>query len=128
MAKTLVYREPDGDRAPFLRGILTQSLVTAGLVFEDAYKLAQDVRNKLKDQEEISTHDIKSMVTELLRQKYDSEQVIRYSQKFDENEIIVHMPTHSEAFSLNILAHTLSSYAIDDEVAIHGAKIVYRTL
>ena len=31
MAKTIVINEPDGDRAPFLRGILIQSLVNAGL-------------------------------------------------------------------------------------------------
>jgi 2-phosphoglycerate kinase len=46
MAKTSVYKEPDGDLTPFLRGILTQSLVNAGLSFEDAYQLAQDVRNE----------------------------------------------------------------------------------
>jgi len=36
MAKLIVIKEPEGDRIPFLKGILVQSLVNAGLAFEEA--------------------------------------------------------------------------------------------
>jgi 2-phosphoglycerate kinase len=48
MAKLIVIKEPEGDRSPFLRGILVQSLVNAGLAFDDAYELAQVVRGKCR--------------------------------------------------------------------------------
>ena len=48
MAKLIVIKEPEGDQSPFLRGILVQSLVNASLTFDDAYDLAQAVRNELQ--------------------------------------------------------------------------------
>jgi 2-phosphoglycerate kinase len=53
MTKLIVIKEPEGDQSPFLRGILVQSLVNAGLAFDDAYELAQIVRNEFQDNREI---------------------------------------------------------------------------
>lgn len=128
MAKTVVYKEPDGDLTPFLRGILTQSLVNSGLSFDDSYHLAQDIRNDLKDVEQISTQDLEVRVSVLLRSRFGSEQAERYLQKFSHDEIIVHTPTQSEAFSISILAHSLSSYAIKYDDALVGARTIYKAL
>ena len=35
--KTIVINERENERVPFLRGILTRSLLDAGLAFEDAF-------------------------------------------------------------------------------------------
>ena len=128
MAKTVVYKEPDNDKAPFLRGILTQSLVNTGLTFEDAYQMAQDVRNELKDVDEISSSDLKKLVSRLLETRFGSELAERYHQELADNDIIVHTPTNSGPFSLSELAHSLSTYAIKYEVALEGAKKVYASL
>lgn len=128
MAKTNVYKEPDGDQTPFLRGILTQSLVNIGLGFDDAYQAAQDIRNDLKDTQEISTDDLKSRVSALLGERFGKEFQARYLAKSAETDIIVHTPTRSETFSLSVLSHSLSTYALSHEDALAGAKKVYRSL
>lgn len=128
MAKTHVFKEPDGALTPFLRGILTQSLVNAGLGFEDAYQLAQDVRSDLKDTDKISTRQLKARVAKLITQKFGAKHAARYEQKFTPGDITVHTPARSEAFSLSELTRSLSSYAIDYETALFGAEKVYEFL
>jgi len=64
--KTIVINERDQTRIPFLRGILIRSLLDAGLEFEDAYRLASDMRDALAEIEEISSDDIRQRVCEML--------------------------------------------------------------
>ena len=64
--KTIVINEKDQTRIPFLRGILIRSLLDAGLEFDDAYRLASDMRDALSDVEEISSDDIRHRVSEQL--------------------------------------------------------------
>ena len=70
MARTMVGKGSDGDQVPFLRGILTQSLVKAGLSFDDAYGLAQAVRAELKEVPEISSEALRDRVAELLAERF----------------------------------------------------------
>ena len=63
-----LYREITGDQIPFFRGILVQSLIKTGLGYDEAYTLAQEVRDKLKDIEEVSRHDLIKLVVNLLKQ------------------------------------------------------------
>ena len=64
--KTIVINEKDQTRIPFLRGILIRSLLDAGLEFDDAYRLASEMREALSDVEEISSDDIRHRVSEQL--------------------------------------------------------------
>ena len=66
MSKIIVKTEPNGDHIPFFRGILTQSLVNAGIDFEDAYRLAQEVKDNLKDIPEISTTALRVKVAKVI--------------------------------------------------------------
>ena len=65
MAKTLVV-ESNGSttKIPFLRGILTHSLQEAGLSFDEAYALADAVRDRLSETAEISTTELRQTVLE----------------------------------------------------------------
>ena len=128
MAKTTVYKTSGGDHTPFLRGILTQSLVNTGLPFEDAYDLAQEIRDDLKDIETISTDKLKARVSQQLQKKFGTKQADRYEQKMSYSDIIVHTPTQSEPFSLTLLAQSLSSYAIEYDTAMFAATKIYETL
>jgi len=65
--KTIVIKEKENSRVPFLRGILIRSLLDAGLVFEDAFVLATRVREELSDSDEITTGEIRAKVCELLK-------------------------------------------------------------
>ena len=67
--KTIVVKKHENTRVPFLRGILTRSLLDAGLSFEDALDLATAVREELADKKEVSTGTIHSMVCRLLEKR-----------------------------------------------------------
>ena len=58
MARFSVVRSGTSEKVPFLRGILVQSLVDAGLSFKDAYRVAQLIREQLSDTQEISTDEL----------------------------------------------------------------------
>jgi len=67
--KTFVINEKEGTRIPFLRGILTRSLLDAGLEFEDAFELATGVRDRLSSQAEVTSDTIRDLVFGLLEEK-----------------------------------------------------------
>lgn len=129
MAKTVVIKLPGDDRTPFLRGILVQSLMNSGLSFDDAYTLAQTVRDGLQDIVEITTSDLRDRVGKLLSEHYGPEQRANYENRpTAEADIIVHTQTRSEPFSVGILAHSLETCTVEPEVALEGARQVYTSL
>ena len=129
MAKLIVIKEPEGDRTPFLRGILVQSLVNAGLAFGDAYDLAQTIRNVLQDRGEIASTELRDRVAVLLEESYGSDKCKLYEARpSSEPGIIVHTPTRSVPFSAGILAHSLETCAIPPEMAMQGARKVLANL
>jgi len=129
MSKLIVIKEPDGGQSPFLRGILVQSLVNAGFAFDDAYDLAQTVRNELHDKREITSTELRDRVAELLEKRHGNEQRQRYeSELLNKPAIIVHTPTRSAPFSVGILAHSLETCAIPPEMAMQGASKVLANL
>ena len=129
MAKLIVIKEPEGDHTPFLRGILVQSLVNAGLDFDAAYELAQSVRNELHESQEITSTDLKRRVAKLLEERHGGQQRKLYeTEPRSEPGIIVHTPTRSAPFSAGILAHSLETCAIPPEMAMQGARKVLANL
>lgn len=129
MSKLSVINEPDGDRSPFLRGVLVQSLVNAGLDFDAAYDLAQTVRNELQLKQEISSAELKGRVAELLEEQHGSEKRQRYETgPYSESGIVVHTPTRNAPFSVGVLAHSLETCAIPPEMALQGARMVLAKL
>ncbi len=129
MAKTLVVKQSTGDRIPFLRGILVQSLADTGLPFDDAYKLAQTVRDELRDTQEITSTDLKKRVSALLDRHFGQEKCQVYvTEPKARARIIVHTPTRSAPFSVGILSHSLEACAISEEAALRGARKVHASL
>jgi 2-phosphoglycerate kinase len=129
MSKTFIVHEPDGDRTPFLRGILIQSLLNAGLGFEDAYQTAQAVRGQLRNVAEITSFELRKLVTVHLEKNYGSAASIAYNAKPEpETAITVHLPTRSTPFSIGILAHSLETCAIPPDIALLGARKILASL
>ena len=129
MAKLIVIKQPEGDRSPFLRGILVQSLVNAGLTFDVAYDLAQSIRDDLSERQEIETTELKARVAELLEQRHGRDKRRLYEAgPGNEPGIIVHTPTRSMPFSVGILARSLETCAIPPEMAMQGARKVFANL
>lgn len=69
MARTYVINQQEGSRVPFLRGILTRSLQSAGMEFEEAYELASRVRDELADEHEISSDALRECVLKRLKKQ-----------------------------------------------------------
>jgi 2-phosphoglycerate kinase len=76
--KTIVINEIDNTRIPFLRGILTRSLLEAGLKFEAAFELATVVRDELSETQEITSDELRQRVTLLLKSLGDEETQDQY--------------------------------------------------
>lgn len=129
MAKITVIKEPGGDRTPFLRGILVQSLVSSGLGFAEAYALAQDIRAGLQDIEEITSSTLQEKVAALLGERHGAEARRLYEAKQDRVPgIIVHTPTRSAPFSAGMLAHSLEACSIAPALALQASRRVYTAL
>jgi 2-phosphoglycerate kinase len=129
MAKITVLKGGEGQRSPFLRGILVQSLVNAGLPFTDAYELAQNIRNELQDVAEITSGGLRRRVAGLLEERYGRELCDAYQAKRRPGRgIIVHTQTRSAPFSAGILSHSLEACGITPEAALEGARKVYARL
>jgi len=129
MAKITVLKEGENDRSPFLRGILVQSLVTAGLSFADAYELAQSIRNELQEVPEITSARLRERVADLLETTHGKGLRDAYEARPRKGQgILVHTPTRSAPFSAGILSHSLEACGIAPEVALQGARKVYARL
>ena len=129
MAKITILKVREDERSPFLRGILVQSLVNAGLSFADAYELAQHVRNELQDIPEITSNGLRARVAEMLEARHGRALRNAYeSRPQQESGIIVHTPTRSAPFSVGILSHSLEACGITPEIALQGARKVYASM
>jgi 2-phosphoglycerate kinase len=78
--KTMVVDSRTGARMPYLRGILTRSLQTAGLKFNDAYKLATWLRRELEEQDEIGSDELRRKVAARIEERYGRAARSRYLQ------------------------------------------------
>lgn len=64
---------------PFLRGILTRSLVKAGLSFDKAYEIANRVRDQVGSAKEITTADLRTIIKKQLQSAGEEEALRRYN-------------------------------------------------
>jgi 2-phosphoglycerate kinase len=81
MAKTFIIDPIEHTETPFLRGILTSSLLESGLDFNMAYDLASRVRDKLANKTSLTTHQLRDIVIRELVKSKHQEVLQRYKQK-----------------------------------------------
>ncbi|HEX9594316.1 MAG TPA: hypothetical protein VGB12_13395 [bacterium] len=118
MARTIVtYRRRD-DRIPFLRGLLTQSLVDVGLSFTDAYAIASTMREELHRVPDIPAHELRGRVAAHLERLHGPELRQRYEAgPVADSPIQVVMDGKPTPFVLATLARSLQACAIDPPTA-----------
>ncbi|MGI9331708.1 MAG: hypothetical protein ACR2RL_01000 [Gammaproteobacteria bacterium] len=78
MAKFLVVDSEHGTEVPFLRGILIRSLQDAGLAFEEAHRIASEIRDDLNESGSVTTRKLRATVLNRLRSKPDRSVLQRY--------------------------------------------------
>lgn len=129
MKEKTIYVTSEETKVPFLRGFLTQSLIDAGLNFDEAYGVANQIRDKLKEQNSISKKKLKKIVAELLKQQFGEEVAQRYiyhTEPFP--PIIVEGGEPSIPFSKGILARSILASGLDHGSAYEVAKLIEEKL
>jgi len=130
MAKTLVIDSSDGTKVPFLRGILTRSLVDAGVSFDKAYKLASSVRQNLSDSDEVTTEKLKEMTVALLEESFDRRIIDNYlsSGQIRDPIHVIDREGQSSAFSRVQHTQALESCGLSTIDAKQASRQIYRYL
>ena len=131
MAKLFIIESITGDKIPFLRGVLVESLVRAGLSFQDAYLVAQSIRGNLEDNTEITTDMLRELASTEVRQRFGSALAKSYEQRSSrERQIMVQTSTDTDEvpFSAGILSRSLQACAIKRADALETAKLVHESL
>ena len=133
MAKVLVRSSPGKEPVPFLRGILTRSLQDAGIPFDEAYALANDIRDKLgkgKDDREVTEKEIRAVVEQMLAKKYEKEILNNYRGAFPQRDVVLVQRDDGRitSFSRNVLQKRLEPCGLDSESAGEIADEVYERL
>ena len=127
--KTFIVISSAGQRVPFLRGILVQSLVAAGLGFKDAYATAQSVRDALGSVDEIGSGALRELVADLLQKRFGPALRQAYEAGPEQGgEITVRTPSRAGPFSVGILSRYLEGCAIDRKQTLEGARSVHEIL
>jgi len=125
----IVIKEPGGDQVPFLRGILVQSLLSAGLSFKDAYSTARAVRKGLANDTVITTAELRARVAKQLEK--DFSRALRHDYEAEtehQQKIIVCSPRGDSPFSAGILTRSLEACVIDRKPAIEIALRVQEAM
>ncbi|MDH4018239.1 MAG: 2,3-bisphosphoglycerate-independent phosphoglycerate mutase [Xanthomonadales bacterium] len=76
--KTIVVNKRENEKTPFLRGILTRSLLDAGLAFEDAFAIATKIRDEIANTKKITTEKLQEKVADQLRNRGEFEVLEQY--------------------------------------------------
>lgn len=132
MARIFIIDREDQSGVPFLRGILTRSLQNAGLGFDEAYRIASEVRSELighKEEElRLSPEELRAHVLQHLTPLGD-EFVERYSGTNLQPTVLVDYPEgHSLPYSRGRYAQSLRAAGLTSEEAAMIATLSYKAL
>src|SRR5262245_5734752 len=110
-----------GRRRPFMRGIMIHSLTARGVSFEDAFRTANAVRDRIADREQVAQDEIRSLVKEILGPVPEEPRSLPPA---------IRVLGHGVArpFSKGILSQSLLAAAIDPNEAFDVAREIERQL
>lgn len=111
--------EDDAGRRPFMRGIMVHSLMARGVSFEDAFRTANEVRDRTRHRGVVPRSELSKLVSEIL-----SEDVLGDHQPPIPipGGIQVGGPGEFEPFSKGLLAQSLLAASIDPSDAHDVAR------
>jgi 2-phosphoglycerate kinase len=123
MAKATVVDARDGNRVPFLRGVLTRSLQELGMEFDAAYALADQVRRELEGTGTVTTRELRERVTKHL-ERIDSRLARRYRHPIDVSRRprVIDSDDQETPFSELTYRRCLEASGVDVETATGMAR------
>ena len=112
-------------RAPFLRGVLTHSLLKRGLSFKDAYGIANSVRDRFQKEGKVSRKQLRETVDSILEEKYG---VVLSARPSVLPDVIFVRSEENVPFSKGILSRSISAAGLDPPVAYSTALEIQEKL
>ncbi len=129
MAKTIITDSSEGTKIPFLRGILTRSLTDAGMPFDEAYKLATDIRQQISHKSNLTTQELRRRVLDELEKRKAHEVVKVYEHAPQATQIRVRRRSgQTTPFSRAEHRRSLTSTGLSTEQANLISQSVYKKL
>lgn len=120
MSKDGLYVVDGDQKTPFLRGMITHSLIARGLSFNDAYKAAQIVRDRARPQGEISRQELSSLIRRIVKEEFSG----HYQKKVPKAAptILVEGQQSSFPFSKGVLSQSLQAAGIEPSLGFDIAR------
>jgi 2-phosphoglycerate kinase len=119
-----LWVEDGGVRRPFMRGIMIHSLMARGVQFEEANRVANTVRERLRPRGVVD----KSAILEVLRELIDPSQLEAETRLPVAAEITVRGKLRGQPFSKGVLSQSLLAAAIDPNDSFEVARDIEREL
>jgi 2-phosphoglycerate kinase len=124
-ASSRITVDGDGKPRPFMRGIMVHSLMARGVPFEDAYRTANQVRERIGTRSSVSRQEIAAWVREILgSEPFQDDR--RLPIPVDIN--IIGSNGRGLPFSKGVLSQSLLAAAIDPNDAFDVAREIEREL
>ena len=117
--------EDGGVRRPFMRGIMTHSLMARGVSFEDAFRTADEVAKRIGQRKVVSRAELAQSVKDVLGESAPGEDAKLTPLPLD---IAVGADASSIPFSKGILSQSLLAAAVDPSDAFEVARELEREL
>jgi 2-phosphoglycerate kinase len=119
-----IWIEEAGRRRPFMRGIMIHSLMARGVDFEDAFRTAGAIRERLRGRQVVPKREVAEAVRELLGDEPFQEE----NRRPRSVDISVTGSGGGLPFSKGILSQSLLAAAIDPHEAFEVAREIERDL
>ena len=123
--KTIVLNRLEGTEVPFIRGILTRSLLDAGMPFDEAFDFATRVRKQISKRANITHEELRKLVAERLEGYGDTAVRRAYSDTTvaPGKILVISRSGGSSAFSRGRLENYLEATGLE---ARHAEKVTAR--
>jgi len=117
----VLVRDPSGDR-PFMRGVMIHSLTRRGVPYEQAFKVAQTVREQIRGRQSVTRRELAALADRLLPDGLPPAEVALAE------PIRIAEAGPSVPFSKGILSQSLLAAAVDPADAFAVAEEIEREL
>lgn len=118
----IIVKNSEGMKTPFLRGILTSSLLDAGVEFNLAYEVARKIRQQINDKRETSTSELRRIVINQIKNKTDDKIIKRFLSAANVSSNIMISNADSEPVPFSRAQHRLCiescGLSIDESISI----------
>lgn len=123
MAKEPLFVIDRGQQVPFLRGMITHSLMERGLTFQEAYDTASLVRDRLKRRKKITKEELSRLIERVLQERFGQKGMgVPSRSKPTPPAILVQESRTSVPFSKGILSQSLQATGLEPSLAYDIAR------